>query len=75
MFVISLLLVLLSLWLIEKDGKISSKITKRILSLLSFFIASALLIIDYGTMRGIFVLLAMLSVTGTLFTLTNDKTS
>lgn len=75
MFVISLLLVLLSLWLIEKDGKISSKITKRILSLLSFFIASALLIIDYGTMRGIFVLLAMLSVTGILFTLTNDKTS
>lgn len=75
MFVISLLLVLLSLWLIEKDGKISPKITKRILSLLSFFIASALLIIDYGTMRGIFVLLAMLSVTGTLFTLTNDKTS
>lgn len=75
MFVISLLLVLLSLWLIEKDGKISPKITKRILSLLSFFIASALLIIDYGTMRGIFVLLAMLSVTGTLFTLTNVKTS
>ena len=75
MFVISLLLVLLSLRLIEKDGKISPKITKRILSLFSFFIASALLIIDYGTMRGIFVLLAMLSVTGTLFTLTNDKTS
>ena len=73
MVILSIALVLISLWLLEQNGKISTQKSKRWLSLITVSIACALFIIDYGTMRGIFVFIATLSIVGTFFTLSKGK--
>lgn len=64
---------LLAVILLQNRGSISQKRLPKIASLGLFILSGVLLSFDYGPLRGVFILIALVSVLGTLFTLLRYK--
>jgi hypothetical protein len=73
MTAISFTLVLLSLWLLDNNGKLTKQKLKRFLGIGIIAVSYILLVIDYGALRGAIIFLAILSLLGTLFTLFKSR--
>lgn len=70
---IAILATFAAIYLVQDSGAITISLVKRLLSTALLIISGIVLSIDYGTLRGVFILLALVSLLGTLFTLLRYK--
>ena len=57
----------------QENGAISANLIKRFASLAMFIFSGVLLSLEYGTLRGVFILIGVVSLLGTIFTLLRYK--
>lgn len=75
MIVLSVILVTLATFLIQEAGEFTQN-TVRKLAAIAVFIASGIFLSnEYGTLRGVFITIGLISLIGTLFTLLRYKFS
>lgn len=73
MILVALFTTFLAVYLIQKQGRIVESMPQKIMSLLMFILSGFLFSFDYGILRGIFILIGLASLFGTLFTLLRYK--
>ena len=71
-FVATLLLLLASI-LLNDNGRFTSKVANILASTLALIIGGVILSIEFGLLRGIFTLIGLFSLVGTLYTLLQSK--
>lgn len=73
MIFLAVILALLAVLFFQDRGQITSSLWKRLASALLLVLSGIVLSFSYGNLRSIFILLGMLSLIGTLFTLLRYK--
>lgn len=69
MIITAVVLSLIAVYALQDHGVLTQSLLKKISSLILFVIACIVLSFEYGTLRGVFVFIGLVSVLGTIFTL------
>jgi len=69
MIVSAILIILIGIYLLQNNGALTKQSTKKVASSLLLLLSAFLLIVEFGTMRGIFIFISLVSLLGTFFTL------
>lgn len=73
MIYLATLITLISVYLIQERGVFTQSKVKHVGSIILMIAAGILLSVEYGTLRGVFIFLGLLSLVGTVFTLLRYK--
>ena len=69
MIITAIVLSLIAVYLMQDNGVFTQSLLKKISSLILFAMACIVLSFEYGTLRGVFVFIGLVSVLGTILTL------
>ncbi len=69
MIFVATLIALIGIYLMQDDGVLTQSLLKKISSGLLLLLSGILLSMEYGTLRAVFILIALVSLLGTLMTL------
>jgi len=73
MVILAVLMSLLGIYLLQARGRLTTNLAKRIGAISAFVLCTALLSIEYGILRSIFIFIGLVSMAGTLYTLVQYK--
>ncbi|GLX86847.1 hypothetical protein tloyanaT_31000 [Thalassotalea loyana] len=73
MILLSIVISLLGVYLMQDHGELTTNKIKQFSATVAFIVCGIVLSIEYGTLRGVFILLGLVSLVGTMFTLLRYK--
>ncbi len=73
MILLSIVISLLGVYLMQDHGELTTNKIKQFSATVAFIVCGIVLSMEYGTLRGVFILLGLVSLVGTMFTLLRYK--
>ena len=73
MILLAIVISLLGVYLMQDHGELTTNKIKQFSATVAFIVCGIVLSMGYGTLRGVFILLGLVSLVGTMFTLFRYK--
>lgn len=73
MILLAIVISLLGVYLMQDHGELTTNKIKQFSATVAFIVCGIVLSMEYGTLRGVFILLGLVSLVGTMFTLFRYK--
>lgn len=73
MILLSIVISLLGVYLMQDHGELTTNKIKQFSATVAFIVCGIVLSMEYGTLRGLFILLGLVSLVGTMFTFLRYK--